>query len=146
MESLDRFVIQVALTANNALDWLRLEDCAVVFAEFPVPGWEPADLLEAILEIAPRTPVILRDPEGTVADAVRLMKLGAYHFMSGPLEENELLGRLEMAAEKHGLRESAAGRGTPGSEPWKRFFIGESRPVREVEHIIRLAGPKRAPF
>jgi len=144
MESLDRFVIQVALTANNALDWLRLEDCAVVFAEFPVPGWEPADLLEAILEIAPRTPVILRDPEGTVADAVRLMKLGAYHFMSGPLEENELLGRLEMAAEKHGLRESAAGRGTPGSEPWKRFFIGESRPVREVEHIIRLAGPKRA--
>jgi len=112
MESLDRFVIQVALTANNALDWLRLEDCAVVFAEFPVPGWEPADLLEAILEIAPRTPVILRDPEGTVADAVRLMKLGAYHFMSGPLEENELLGRLEMAAEKHGLRESAAGGGT----------------------------------
>lgn len=144
MESLNGFVIQVALGGNEARDRLRFEDVAVVFAEFPLPGWEPADLLEAILEIPPRAPVILRDPEGTVADAVRLVKLGAYHFMSGPLDGNELLGHVEMAAEKHRWRTSAAGPGAPDSEPWKRFFIGESRPVREVEHVIRLAGPKRS--
>ena len=115
-----------------------------MFAEFPLDGWGPAELLENIQEIDPRIPVLIYDPEGTVADAVRLVKLGAYHFMSGPLDANDLIGRLEMAAEKHRLRQSAAAGRGPDGEPWKHFFIGESRPIREVEHVIRLAGPKRS--
>jgi DNA-binding NtrC family response regulator len=143
MEGLDGFLVQVAHIAGDALGRPEQEHAGVIFAEFPLVGWEPADLLAAIQEINPRTPVLIRDPQGTVADAVRLVRQGAYHFMSGPLDENELIGRLEMAAEKLRLQESAMGLGTP-AEPWKRFFIGESRPVRDVEHIIRLAGPKRA--
>ncbi len=140
MENLHHLVIQVVHRAGEALERLRCVKDAVVFAEFPLAGLEPADLLEAIREASPRTPVLLRDPQGTVADAVRLVRLGADHFMSGPLDENELIGHLEMAAEK--LR--VTGAAGAEAEPWKRFFIGESRPIREVECIIRLAGPKRA--
>ena len=99
-------------------------------------------MLEAIQEVSPRTPVLVRDSDGTVADAVRLVRLGAEHFMSGPLDENEVIGHLEMAAEK--LRVSVVARDAAEAEPWKRFFVGESRPIREVEYIIRLAGPKRS--
>ncbi len=141
MENLHRFVIQVVHGAGEALDRLRCGKDAVVFAEFPLAGLEPADLLEAIREASPRTPVVLRDPQGTVADAVRLVRLGADHFMSGPFDEHELIGHLEMAAEKLRVTGVAA---VAEAEPWKRFFIGESRPIREVECIIRLAGPKRA--
>lgn len=141
MESLHRFVIQVVHSTGEALERLRSVRAAVVFAEFPLAGSEPADLLETIQEASPRTPVLLRDPQGTVADAVRLVRLGADHFMSGPLDENELIGHLEMAAEKLRVNGIAA---NAEAEPWKHFFIGESRPIREVEYIIRLAGPKRA--
>jgi DNA-binding NtrC family response regulator len=141
MENLHRFVIQVVHSAADAAERLRLLRTAVVFAEFPLAGCEPADLVEFIHENSPRTPVLVRDPNGTVADAVRLVRLGAEHFMSGPFDENELFGQLESAAEK--LRMSAIVAGAD-AEPWKRFFIGESRPIREVEHIIRLAGPKRS--
>jgi DNA-binding NtrC family response regulator len=143
MESLDGFLIQVAHAAADALAGPQAESTRVIFAEFPLPGWEPAELLAAIQEINPRTPVIILDPRGTVADAVRLVQQGAFHFMGGPLDENELIGRLEMAAEKLRLQESAMALRAP-AELWKRFFIGESRPVRDVENIIRLAGPKRA--
>ena len=141
MENLHRFVIHVVHRAADALERLRSPGAAVVFAEFPLAGCEPADLVEAIHEASPHTPVLIRDSQGTVADAVRLVRLGAGHFMSGPLDENELIGQLESAAEQ--LRVSAIAADTE-AEPWKRSFIGESRPIREVEHIIRLAGPKRS--
>ena len=76
---------------EDALSRLRGETADVILAEFPLAGWTPSELLEAIQQINPRLLVVIRDPEGTVADAVRLVKLGAYHFMSGPLDENELI-------------------------------------------------------
>jgi len=141
MENLHRFVIQVVHDAAEAVERLRLVRAAVVLAEFPLAGSEPADLVETIHENSPHTPVLVRDPRGSVADAIRLVRLGAEHFMSGPFNENELLEQLENAAEK--LRVNAIVTGTE-TEPWKRFFIGESRPIRDVEQIIRLAGPKRS--
>ena len=89
-ESLNSFVIQVAHSASEALARLEAEPADVVFAEFPLAAWLPSELLEAIQNANPRVPVLIRHPEGTVADAVRLIKLGADHFMSGPLDDREL--------------------------------------------------------
>ena len=143
-DALNDFVIQIAKNADEALDGMQGESPDVVFAEFPLAGWESSELLEAIQQINPRLPVIIREPEGTVADAVRLVKLGAYHFMTGTLDENELISRLEMAAEKCRLRKMASGMGRPEFEPWKHLLVGDSRSMRDVEEIIRLAGPKRS--
>ena len=141
MENLHRFAVHVVHSAADAVERLRSVRAAVVFAEFPLAGCEPAELVDAIHEVAPYTPVLVRDCQGTVADAVRLVRLGAAHFMNGPLDENELIGQLESAAEQVRVTAIAA---AGEAEPWKRFFIGESRPIRDVEHIIRLAGPKRS--
>jgi DNA-binding NtrC family response regulator len=138
IDHLAGFSLQVVKDASDALDRLRAEIADVILVEFPLAGWGPAELLEAIQEINPRIPVLIRDPEGTVPDAVRLLKLGAYHFMSGPLDDTELIEHLEMAAEKGHLRQTAAG------SPWKELLVGESRPMREVEQIIQLAGAKRS--
>jgi DNA-binding NtrC family response regulator len=141
VDHLTGFVLQVVKNPAEALDRLRAEIADVIFVEFPLAGWEPAGLLEAIQEIHPRVPVLIRDPQATVADAVRLMKLGAYHFMSGPLDSSELIEHLEMGAEKARLARIATGGAAP---PWKQFLVGESRPVQDVEQIIQLAGPKRS--
>jgi DNA-binding NtrC family response regulator len=143
-ENLNSFVIQVAHSVSEALSRLEAEPADVVLAEFPLAAWQPAELLEAIQSANPRVPVLIRHPEGTVADAVRLIKLGAYHFMSGPLDDHELIAHLQSAAEKHRLRSSAYAAQAPDAEPWKHFLIGESRPIRDVENLIRLAGPKRS--
>src|SRR5579862_4201973 len=144
VESLDRFIIHAAHDVEDALSRLRGETADVILAEFPLAGWAPSELLEAIQQINPRLLVVIRDPEGTVADAVRLVKLGAYHFMSGPLDENELIECLERAAEKRRLRNTAAPLAVPDGEPWKQQLVGDSRSMRDIEHIIRLAGPKRS--
>lgn len=143
VDHLTAFILQVVKNPAEALDRQRAEIADVIFVEFPLAGWEPAGLLEAIQEINPRVPVLIRDPQGTVADAVRLLKLGACHFMSGPLDDSELIEHLEMAAEDCRLRQVAAGR-MAAATPWKQLLVGESRPMRDVEQIIQLAGPKRS--
>lgn len=143
MQKLGDFVVHVTSSANDALERVRIETADVVLAEFPLPGWEPAELLERIQEISLRIPVLVLDPAGTVSDAIRLVKLGAYHFMTGT-EQNELIGWLEMAAEKWRLRTSAIRASDLNVEPWKRTIVGESRAIRNVENVIRLVGPKRA--
>src|ERR1700691_3485932 len=55
MEGLDGFLVQVAHIAGDALGRPEQEHAGVIFAEFPLVGWEPADLLAAIQEINPRT-------------------------------------------------------------------------------------------
>ena len=97
--------------------------------ELPVAGLEPVEVLEAIPgEIDAGVPVLIpRSERHAVADSVRLIKLGAYHFTSGLLKHGELAGHLEMAAEKRRLRKSAFAGAAPEGEPWKRFLIGESR-------------------
>src|SRR5579872_4451841 len=144
IKGLAGFNIQVVNHAADALARLQNEAIGVVFAEFPLSGLEPAELLDNIQQINARIPVIVHDPTGTVADAVRLVRLGAYDFVTGPLDTNEVLGSLESAAERSRLRAAALAANALSSEPWKRFFIGESQPVRDVEYIIRLAGPKRS--
>jgi DNA-binding NtrC family response regulator len=134
--------VQVVKNASEALDRLRGEIADIILVEFPLTGWGPAELLEAIQEINPRIPVLIRDPEGTVPDAVRLIKLGAYHFMSGPLDDGELIEQLEMAAETSRLRQAAAA--SMPNAPWKQLLVGESPPMRDVEQIIQLAGAKRS--
>jgi DNA-binding NtrC family response regulator len=142
--NLRRFIVQTTRGGGPAIERLRDSRVDVVLAEFPLSGWEPAELLESIQDVNPRIPVLIHDPAGTVADAVRLVKLGAYHFSSGSLDQQNLPGRLEMAAEKQRWRASASSTDVSDVEPWKRSMIGESRGMRDVEHVIRLAGPKRS--
>src|SRR5579859_7125470 len=123
VESLDRFIIHAARDVDDALMRLRGETADVILAEFPLAGWTPSELLEAVQQINPRLLVVIRDPEGTVADAVRLMKVGAYHFMSGPLNENELIECLERAAEKRRLRNAAAPQAASEGEAWRRQLV-----------------------
>ena len=143
LQTLDGFIVHVTNSVNDALDRARAGTADVILGEFPLPGWGPAELLESIQEISLTIPVLILDPGGTVTDAIRLVKLGAYHFMTTP-DTDELNGWLEMAAEKWRLRTSASRASAPDVEPWKRNFIGESRGIRNIEHVIRLAGPKRA--
>ncbi|MCU1274324.1 MAG: sigma54 specific transcriptional regulator, Fis family [Bryobacterales bacterium] len=143
LQNLGDFTVHVTNSPNDALERVRIETADVVLAEFPLPGWEPAELLERIQEISLRIPVLILDPAGAVSDAIRLIKLGAYHFMTAA-EQNELIGWLEMAAEKWRLRASAVRVSAPDVEPWKCTLVGESRAIRNVEHVVRLVGPKRA--
>jgi|SRR5579871_1152206 len=70
---------------------------AVVISQLP-DECSTEDLLEQIQRACPGLPVIVHDAAGTPAQAVRLIKMGAFHFVAG-YDPEELRRALEWAIE-----------------------------------------------
>jgi len=114
---------------------LRIAPYDAVIAVEPLAGWSAAELLEETRLAAPAIPFFVWNPGGSAADAVRLIKLGANHYFSDPIDEDDFARQID-----------AAGRPVAknADEPWRQWLVGESRPMERVCEMIRLAGPRRA--
>jgi DNA-binding NtrC family response regulator len=126
---------------EGAVEALRHNTYDAVVLDFPIPEWSPAEVLEPVRRLAPDTPVFIRDPEATLSDAVRLAHLGAYRFLEAGAE---IAGQIEQAIHlrtTQGLTRLAA---NLGRDDWERLLVGESREMRQVSHLIRLVGSRRA--
>ena len=129
---------------ENPLDALRLlrsQDFDVVLASFPLPDCPPpAGLLEEIQQAQPDTPVVIHAPHSTPTEALRLTRLGAFHVF----QQGDATSVLYLAANSKWANQPAATNVGAQSEPWRRFLVGESRPMRQVVETLRLITPAAA--
>ena len=76
------------LTAADGLEGWKVfkeEKPQIVLADIRMPGMEGTALLEKIKAESPRTPVILLTAYGSVEDAVKAMKNGAFYYLTKPV-------------------------------------------------------------
>ncbi len=128
----------------EALTHLKGARYDVILAHFPIPDWSAEELLEEVQRIDPLVPVIVHHPDGTLADAVRLTRLGAYHLLGDDASAGQVSELVRSAASYHRERRTALCGAPAGREPWRRFLVGESRAMRNVLEIIRLIGARRS--
>ncbi len=144
LESYGRFSVESASGPVVALEDLKNCACDCILAEFPMGDWTPEEWLEEVQRVRSFTPVLVRDRHGSLDDAVRLTKLGAYHFFGDRVAVGDLARILEEAVEHKRTRELALFGAALTDDPWKRFLVGESRPIQEIAQIVRLVGPRRS--
>ena len=113
----------------------------VLVLSFPAPGWPADELLEEVQRLAPGAPVLIRDPNASLSDAVRLARLGAYEFLS---TGDEALAQVEKAMEYSHTRDLASLARQDGQQDWERLLIGDSREMRLISHVIRMVSGRRA--
>lgn len=128
--------------------WAALEaiaHCAydAVLADFPWPEWTAEEWLEEVLRIQPLMPVLIREAEPRFERAVRLTRLGAFHYLGDPQDGERLPALLDEAVRWRRQCEQARHGGDPGAEPWRRLLIGESRAMRQIVETIRLVARRR---
>jgi DNA-binding NtrC family response regulator len=115
-------------------------DCVLIMGQGPeVPA---ADILETIHRHQPTLPIVIWDPDMGAADAVRLIRAGAYHCVGYRDGADALRECMENAAEEHRSRQRRR-RAASASEAWKALLIGESSAMATVYETIRLVGPRR---
>jgi DNA-binding NtrC family response regulator len=131
------------LGPREGIERLQTSHADAVLVRLPCDDWTAEGALEQIQRIDAAVPVILCDAEGTLEDAVRLTRLGAFHYMTVD-DPEQLREVLERAAEHSGSRRLtwAAAAGT--NEPWRKFLVGESQPMQHLARVIRLVGPRRS--
>src|ERR1017187_7623927 len=65
----------------EAIDALAVAGYAAIVLDLPISGWTAATLLEAVQRAGPGVPVLARDPNASLAEAVQLAHLGIYQFL-----------------------------------------------------------------
>ena len=137
------FDLRQVNTVAEAYEILSAEkmDCALVAGT--VPDVSFAEVLELLQQIDTLLPIVFQGKEMTAADAVCLARLGAYHCFSGADSSDALRDCLERAAQEKCCREKVWNRGGNEREEWRRWLVGESPAMQDVENTIRLVGSRR---
>jgi len=113
----------------------------LVVTDLKLPGKSGVEVLQAVKEHAPDTPVILMTAHGSIELAVQAVKEGAYDFIAKPFEPDYLLLQMDKALEKKRLllenrilKESLGQAGLPK-------IIGTSRILRDTTERITKVAP-----
>ena len=108
-ESLERtltregYHVVLASDGNAALERLRGGGIDLVLTDLKMPGLTGIEVLRAAKAIAPDVDVILLTAFGTVEEAVRAMKDGAYDFLTKPFQRAQVLRLIRQALERREL-------------------------------------------
>ena len=143
--SLDGHDIVLASDGNEGLSHFLKGDIDLVLSDLRMPGLSGEKLLERIMAESPGTPVIILTGHGTVETAVKAMHLGAWDFITKPLNLDYLsilvkkaLDNRELYLKHRRLEEEL--------ERHKRFedIIGKSAVMRKVFDTTSRAAPTKA--
>ena len=101
------YAVTTARTAEEALRFLRRKHQDLVVTDLSMPGQSGVDLLREVRSSHPETTVILMTAFGTVESAVEAMRLGAYDYITKPVNPDNLRMVVARAMEHLSLRQEA---------------------------------------
>ncbi|HEX6938043.1 MAG TPA: sigma-54 dependent transcriptional regulator [Longimicrobiales bacterium] len=133
------FEVAVAKSGREALDRFDEISPDVVLTDIRMPGVSGLDLLAAVRERDPETPVILMTAQASLQSAVQAVNQGAYYYLQKPFVNGDLVAICRRAAETRELkRENRALR----REIHRRERTRAGRPVgrnRNFVDVLKLA-------
>jgi DNA-binding NtrC family response regulator len=104
MLSLEGYLVTTAEDGQEALALLKDGPCDILMTDVMMPEFDGFDLLKSVKEKYPETIVILITAYGTIEDAVRGIRSGAYEYITKPLNDDEVKVSIERALEQKFLR------------------------------------------
>lgn len=126
---------------DEALRALAVAEYGVIILDLPLLGWSAASLLEDVQRTAPRVPVLARNPEASVGEAVHLAHLGIYQFLPDGEGGFPVVERAIEDGKRGDLARLAA---QIELQDWERMLVGTSREMRQLQHVIRMVAGRRA--
>ena len=134
-------IVERAATSAGFISQLQSQAYSLAVVGHSMPDEDASAVRELIRKIpVPVLVVFLLDESATTADAVALMKMGAYHVMNARDGNEELAQILEGAKEEircRGLTNARAG------ESWRNLLVGASAPMLDLSRIVELVASRR---
>ena len=93
------YTIDEAGTGEEGLGMVRSQPYDVILLDLRMPGMSGMEVLEKLLALDSRTPVIMMTAFGVTDTAIQAIKLGAYDFVLKPFEIDEIQRVVHHAAE-----------------------------------------------
>lgn len=131
--SSEEFFVDTAVSGEEALAMFKDKHYDLVLSDYKMQGMTGEQLLEKVKTISPETPFVLLTAYGTIELAVNAMRLGAYTYLTKPVDLNLLENIVNelLLADRQEPDDGISGR--------FQFLniIGKSKPMQEVFSLIR---------
>jgi two-component system NtrC family response regulator len=122
---------------NNLID--------IVLSDFKMPDKTGLEVLEDVKKINPETSFVILTAYGTIEDAVKAMRLGAFDYISKPVDLDELDLMIERIIEHNNLKSEIQILKNQLKEKFKiDSFISHSAKMEEVLSVAARAADSKA--
>lgn len=142
------YEVAIAGSGKTALDWLKKNKPDLVLCDFRLDDMTGMELLSKIKYTSPDTGVIIITGYSDVKEAVEVMKLGAFDYVTKPLYPDEILLTIKKAlAEQRSEPSLQKTQVTPqtdhkGSKNQNaKYIFGESKEFAAILKQIELVAP-----
>jgi nitrogen regulation protein NR(I) len=129
----------LARDGEAGLELMRTQRPEIIFLDYRLPEKDGLDLLEEITGIDPKTPVVFMTAFGAMDVAIKAMQLGAYEYLSKPLDLEKIRVVIErILEEKKSFKDIEPDHQRRAAEipPFK--MVGKGPAMQEVFKMIGL--------
>lgn len=136
---------RTAANGEEALALLEETPADLVVTDLRMPGMGGMEFLRCVKGKYPDTEVVVMTAFGSVETAVEAMRLGAYDYLTKPIDRDRFPVILEKALERHSLAaENRALRDRLNTRTRFQSLIGESRAMHEIYNLIEMVASSDA--
>jgi DNA-binding NtrC family response regulator len=135
----EHYGVDTAQSSEEALEKFARDAYQLVITDLKLPGKTGIELLGSIKSRDPDVPVVVITAFGSIENAVEAMKMGAFNYLTKPINSDELLTVVREALEKYELkRENIALRSELKRKYTYNAIIGKSAPMQEVFDTVGM--------
>jgi len=135
------FDADIVFSAGEALKKLETQQFDLVLSDFRLPDFDGLELLQKIKAIHPQIPVIIMTSYADIRTAVSAIKMGAFEYVTKPLNPDEILVLIHSALEKTQLLKDSQKTSQKKSKKTIEFVRGNSSNALQIDQYVKLVAP-----
>ena len=130
---------------ETALAFLEESEVDVIVTDMKMPKISGRDVLEQVKKSWPHIPVLIMTAFGSIESAVEVMKYGAFHYITKPFANDEILLSINNAAElSHAHQQYRLLQQAMEDRYGVHKIVGRSHAIRDVLVMVDRAAPSRS--
>lgn len=133
------FAVTVRHKGNEGLQALNEKGVDLVLLDYRLPDMTGMDVLTEIKKSSSTTQVIIMTSFSDIRTAVKAMKMGAYEYITKPVNPDELLMLVQQALKRDSSATQVSA--APKPDAPKHFVQGTSASAKQLHEYISLVAP-----
>ncbi|RIH63393.1 sigma-54-dependent Fis family transcriptional regulator [Mariniphaga sediminis] len=127
------FRTEIAFSGNAGLKLLKEKSFSLVLCDFRLPDKDGLEILREVKQMDTRIPVVIITAYADVRMAVKLMKQGAYDYLTKPLQHEEIVS---LAKQLTGTTKKSG-----SSDVFEDFLVGENPGFKQAVKFAKKVAP-----
>lgn len=139
------FAVETFTSAHAALQEIPSSDASVVLTDLNMPNIDGLQLCERVVANRPDIPVVVMTAFGSLESAIEAIRVGAWDFVTKPVESDLLEIVLKRAIRHHDVQDELRRLGSqPDEQSQFEEMLGASTQMQKVFQQIRQVAPTQA--